>query len=103
MCYTRRNRTTTGVSASIMCGKRANLGSGISKIIPDISKFLNVKVNDMSDIEQKIKDREEEMKLEEIETKNNFQHEHIDEHNLIEISDENEVDEISDELNFLEF
>ena len=97
--------TTNGVSASIMCGKRANLGSGISKIIPDISQFLNVKVNDMSDIEQKIKDREleEEMKLEEIETKNNFQHEHIDENNLIEISDENEVDEISNELNFLEF
>ena len=91
--------TTNGVSASIMCGKRANLGSGISKIIPDISQFPNVKVNDMNDIEQKIKDRE----LEEIETKNNSQHERVDEHNLIEISDKNEVDEISDELNFLEF
>ena len=34
--------TVQGVSASIMCGKRAQIGTGICEIIPDISKFPDI-------------------------------------------------------------
>lgn len=99
---------TNGVSASIMCGKRANLGSGISKIIPDLSQFQNVKVHDMSDIEQKIKDRELELEMKE-EIKETEPPEEIKvddgliEVNEIEVNDEEQMNDIVDELNFLEF
>ena len=97
--------STNGVSASIMCGKRANLGSGLSKIIPDLSQFQNVKVHDMSDIEQKIKDREFELEMK----KENEPHEEIKiedeliEVNEIEVNEIDQMNDITDELNFLEF
>ena len=95
--------STNGVSASIMCGKRANLGSGISKIIPDLSQFQNVKVHDMSDIEQKIKDRELELEMKEEIEENEPQEEIKVDDGLIEVSDEEQMNDIVDELNFLEF
>ena len=99
---------TNGVSASIMCGKRANLGSGISKIIPDLSQFQNVKVHDMSDIEQKIKDSELEFDMkEEMKESEQYQEEIKVDDELIEINDDDEqkqdINDIVDELNFLEF
>jgi DNA-directed RNA polymerase II subunit RPB1 len=33
--------STTGVSASIMCGKRSMAGTGLCKLVPDISMFLH--------------------------------------------------------------
>lgn len=99
---------TNGVSASIMCGKRAKLGSGISKIIPDLSQFQNVKVHDMSDIEQKINDRELELEMkEEMKESEQYQEEIKVDDELIEINDDDgqkqDINDIVDELNFLEF
>ena len=94
---------TSGVSASIMCGKRANLGSGISKIIPDISQFENVKVHCMSDIEQKIKERETKAEMKKEIKESERQQEYIKEDDLIEIVDDDDVNEMVEELNFLEF
>ena len=98
---------TNGVSASIMCGKRAKLGSGISKIIPDLSQFQNVKVHDMSDIEQKINDRELELEMkEEMKESEQYQEEIKVDDELIEINDDGQkqdINDIVDELNFLEF
>ena len=99
---------TNGVSASIMCGKRAKLGSGISKIIPDLSQFQNVKVHDMSDIEQKINDRELELEMKEEMKESEQYHEEIKvDDELIEINDDDgqkqDINDIVDELNFLEF
>ena len=97
---------TNGVSASIMCGKRANLGTGILKIIPDLSQFQNVSVHDMDDIEQKIKDREIDFEMKE-EIKESEQHQEFIkvDNELIEVSENenNEMNDIVDELNFLEF
>ena len=101
--------STSGVSASIMCGKRANLGSGLSKIIPDLSQFQNVKVHDMSDIEQKIKDREFELEMKHEMKQEKEPHEEIKiedeliEVNEIEVNEIDQMNDIADELNFLEF
>ena len=93
---------TNGVSASIMCGKRANLGTGISKIIPDISQFQNVKVHEMEDLEDLEEINENEINGNEIIQISD----EVDE--IIQISDEideynSDLEEINDNLNFLEF
>ena len=97
--------STNGVSASIMCGKRAILGTGLSKIIPDLSQFQNTKIHEMSDIEEKIQEIEKEEKIKNEIEKCEKQQDHIEDDNLIEISenyDEN-VNDLTKELKFLEF
>ena len=58
-----------GVSASIMCGKRPAIGTGVCQLIPDVSNFPNVtikeeKIEDKEKIEEEIIDVMDNLKIE---------------------------------------
>ena len=44
-----------GVSASIMCGKKAKLGTGLCEIVPDLDMFMQIDES-KKDIEEIIND-----------------------------------------------